>query len=115
MKKLIIILTLFLSLELSAQISPLKQYGHIDQGIAFVENVGQFRTYDGKPDKDVLYKAQVSGGEIYVRRNGISFVLTKTEQTSRKPKHDEDRMLSPEDKPEPGANLYYWGGFITIG
>jgi hypothetical protein len=43
---IIILLSILLSLELSGQIKMPVQYGQQEHGVAFIENVGQFRTYD---------------------------------------------------------------------
>jgi hypothetical protein len=70
----------------------------LNSGIEFIENAGQFTYPDGSVASDVLFKAKISEGEIYVRRSGIAFVLKKP----LKPvsiKQGNDRMASI-DTPE---------------
>jgi len=91
-------LLLIACFQLYAQ-SP-QQFGISSQGIEFIENVGQFKYEDGKAAGDILFKANIDGGELYIKHSGISFVLKKAlNPVSRK--KSEDRMLRDIEQPEP--------------
>jgi hypothetical protein len=44
-------------------------------GLRFTENKGQFIATDGNAIPDVLFKGQVGGSDIYLTRQGVSFVI----------------------------------------
>lgn len=44
-------------------------------GLRFTENKGQFIATDGLPRPDILFKGQIGGSDIYLTRQGISFVI----------------------------------------
>jgi len=49
-------------------------------GIAFTENKGQVADMEGNPRPDVLYSADADGASIYLRKGGISYVMSKMEE-----------------------------------
>jgi hypothetical protein len=44
-------------------------------GLRFTENKGQFIATDGNARPDILYKGQAAGADIYLTRQGVSFVI----------------------------------------
>ncbi len=45
-------------------------------GMAFTPNKGQIADMEGNLRPDVLYKADIHGGEVYLRKTGISYVFS---------------------------------------
>ena len=57
-------------------------------GTCFIENKGQIIDQSGKINKDVLFIAEVNGGAVYVKSEGISFTQIKV---------DSDRLKNTKD------------------
>ncbi|MBI2269337.1 MAG: hypothetical protein HYU69_03165 [Bacteroidetes bacterium] len=49
-------------------------------GMSFTPNKGQIADMNGKPCPDVLYKGETPGADIYLRKTGISYVLSDMNQ-----------------------------------
>jgi hypothetical protein len=52
------------------------QLNHKGNGICFTPNKGQIANMDGKLVPDVLYKADGSAGNVFLRKTGISYVFS---------------------------------------
>jgi len=51
-----------------------------NQPLSFIENKGQFTDSEGKPAKDVLFKASSGNLDIYITTRGLSYVFIKQEE-----------------------------------
>ena len=47
----------------------------VDNALVFIANNGQIIDQNHKRNDEILYTAQVSGGAVYIRKNGISFAV----------------------------------------
>lgn len=52
-------------------------------GLRFTENKGQWIATDGSPRPDLLFKAQLGSSEIYLTRQGISYVIVSLDVQER--------------------------------
>jgi hypothetical protein len=52
-------------------------------GLRFTENKGQFISTNGNAIPDVLFKGQVGGSDIYLTRQGVSFVIVSLDVQER--------------------------------
>lgn len=71
---------LLLSTVVSATVKP----GHYSDlrgaGIGFTENKGQIADHEGNLRPDVLFTGDGGGTSLFIRNNGISYVLTKSDE-----------------------------------
>jgi gliding motility-associated-like protein len=76
---LISVTVLFLPKASSAQDSLLHLISHTSSGnsLEFVSNQGQFRDTHGAPRPDLLFKAVSEDADIFLRKQGISYVWTQ--------------------------------------
>ncbi len=51
-----------------------------NQPLSFIENKGQFTDSEGKPAKEVLFKASSGNLDIYITTKGLSYVFIKYEE-----------------------------------
>ena len=80
MKKTILLLVLFLFPGVAEAQSVDNAQNLLKQSsnrVEFIENKGQIVDQNGKANRDVLFIANVPGGAIYVRRDGISYAIIK--------------------------------------
>ena len=47
------------------------------QGMEFIENKGQITDDQGHVRPDILYSGDAAGASIYLRKGGVSYVITK--------------------------------------
>jgi hypothetical protein len=47
----------------------------VDNALVFIANNGQIIDQNHRRNDEILYTAQVSGGAVYIRKNGISFAV----------------------------------------
>lgn len=63
--------------------------------IAFIENKGQLITKKGKQNNHLLYKANGKGVNLYLTRNGLSYLFTRKISTEKS--HDKhDKLIQKE-------------------
>jgi hypothetical protein len=59
-----------------AQENTMSRFTHtVDNALVFIANNGQIIDQNHKRNDEILYTAQVSGGAVYIRKNGISFAV----------------------------------------
>ncbi len=84
MKNIYLVLLIFLSIRLFAGNNLIDKTAEAktwlkNQPLAFIENKGQFTDSEGKPAKDVLFKATSGNMDIYITTKGLSYVFIKQE------------------------------------
>lgn len=73
--------TLFVATALYC-VAPVLSPAQQQPAIGFTENKGQVADQDGKPVPQVLFQLGESGSVLYVTETGLSYVLTKAQETA---------------------------------
>ena len=64
--------------------------------IEFIENKGQIADQNGKVNHEVLFIAEVPGGAVYVRRDGISFAMIKRDSVLESKQRERLQSMMPD-------------------
>ncbi|MEX0965967.1 MAG: SBBP repeat-containing protein, partial [Bacteroidia bacterium] len=95
-----------LSLVLAGSLGAAAQGFQGTSSLGFIQNQGQLTDTDGRPTPDILFQANLKGQTIYLRKNGISYVLSHYEEMAAQ-EANRDKFYSDEDgKPEVNLQLH---------
>jgi gliding motility-associated-like protein len=68
------------------------------KNIVFTENLGQFKTSDGKPSPNLLFKAEAQGLTIYLTTKGLTYFFVKQKPQSSKLSSSNDSLEFQYDR-----------------
>ena len=64
------------TIDIIAKENTISRFTHtVDNNLVFIANKGQIIDQNHKRNDEILYTAQVSGGAVYIKKNGISFAV----------------------------------------
>ncbi|MEX0967750.1 MAG: SBBP repeat-containing protein, partial [Bacteroidia bacterium] len=95
-----------LSLVLAGSLGAAAQGFQGTSSLGFIQNQGQLTDTDGRPTPDILFQANLNDQTIYLRKTGISYVLSHYEEMASQEANRDNIYKDEDDNPKVKMQLH---------